>query len=61
VDLNNHFPGRLLWISASLLFFLSNEVAKWQFPIHAASEKLALLASAVRSSFWTTAVDAARR
>jgi hypothetical protein len=51
VNLTHNHPGRLLTISASLLFLLSNEVLKWQFPIDAASEKLAIVVLGVRSVF----------
>jgi hypothetical protein len=61
VDLNNRLLGRLDWISASLLFFLSNEVLKWQFPVHAAGEKLAILAGALRSALWPASLHTTRR
>jgi hypothetical protein len=35
--------------SVSLLFFLSYEILKWQFPASAAGEKLAMAATALRS------------
>jgi hypothetical protein len=35
--------------SVSLVFFLSYEILKWQFPASAACEKLAMAASAFRS------------
>jgi hypothetical protein len=47
----HYLPGRLLTISASLLFLVSNEVSKWQCPINAANEKLAILATAGGSPF----------
>jgi hypothetical protein len=58
---NNHFRGRLCSISASLLLSASGELLKWQFPIAAAGEKLALLAAVLRSLFLTPAPQAVRR
>jgi hypothetical protein len=58
---NDHFRGRLFIISASLLFFLSREILKWQYPINAAGEKLAFLVATLRSVFLPASPQAARR
>jgi len=58
---NEHFRGKLFSISASLLFFLSGELLKWQFPVVAAGEKLALLAALFRSAFLPSALQLIRR
>ncbi len=52
---NDRFRGRLFDIVASLLFFLCGEILKWQFPLYAASEKLADLSLALRSAFFPPA------
>jgi hypothetical protein len=61
VNSMHYLPGRLLTISASLLFLVSNEVSKWQCPINAASEKLAIVANAVRPLFRVVTPLAVRR
>jgi len=43
------FRGRLIATSVSLIFLLSYEILKWQFPASAACEKLAMAATAFRS------------
>ena len=58
---NHYFRGRLFVISASLLFFVSREILKWQYPINAAGEKLASLVAALRSVFLPASLHAARR
>jgi hypothetical protein len=55
VFLYDPFRGRLLYIPASLLFFLSGELLKRQRPVLAASEKLALISVHLRSIFLTYA------
>jgi hypothetical protein len=49
VNLTLNHPGRLLTISASLLFQISHEVFKWPFPSNTASEKLGIVILGVRS------------
>jgi hypothetical protein len=48
VDLNHYHPGRLLTISASLLFLFWNEISKWRFPVSVLSEKSAFAVVRVR-------------
>ena len=48
---NDRFRGRLFDIVASLFFFLCGEILKWQFPLHAASEKSANLSAALAFRF----------
>jgi hypothetical protein len=57
----NHFRGRLFSISASLLLFVSGELLKWQFPVTAAGEKIALLAAVLRTCLLPSAAQAFRR
>lgn len=49
---NERFRGRLFDVVASLFYFLRGEILKWQFPLHAASGKLANLSVALRSAFF---------
>jgi len=58
---NDPFRGRLFYIPASLLFFLSAELLKWQCPVLAASEELALSSAHLRSIFLTYAPQLLRR
>jgi hypothetical protein len=58
---NDQIRGRLVDIVASLLFSLSNEILKWQFPVNATMEKLAVLAAGVRSTLQSTFLQFARR
>ena len=58
---NDHFRGRLFSASASLLFFISDKVMKWQFPALAAAEALSHLAIALRSIFLPGAPQLFRR
>jgi hypothetical protein len=53
--------GRLFDIVASLFFFLCGDILKWQFPRHAASEKLANLSAALRSAFLPLATRSTNR
>jgi hypothetical protein len=54
-------PGKLYPSSASLLFRATQELLKWQTPVVAASELLAVLALIVRTRFMQTARQPARR
>jgi hypothetical protein len=58
---NAHFRGKLLSAAASLLISLSGELLKWQFPVAAAGEKLALLAAVVRPLWLPPAPELLRR
>ena len=51
MQLNNYFRGGLFPIAASLVFFLSGELLKWQFPFTAAAEKVTRLAAVLRTQF----------
>jgi len=53
-------PGKLILSSASLLFWATKEILKWQTPVAAASELLAILALALRARFAQTARQPAR-
>ena len=61
MDANRHFRGKLFSVTASLVLFLSSELLKWQFPVVAASEKIALLAAALRSTSEPFALQLVRR
>jgi len=54
-------PGKLYPLSASLLFRATQELLKWQTPVVAASELLAVLALVLRARFLQTARQSARR
>jgi hypothetical protein len=56
-----HFRGKLFSAAASLLVFLSGELLKWQFPVAAAGEKLALFAAVVRPAALSSATQLSRR
>ncbi|MGB7845768.1 MAG: hypothetical protein WBL63_09155 [Candidatus Acidiferrum sp.] len=58
---NVHFRGKLYSAAASLLLSLSGELLKWQFPVAAAGEKLALLAAVLRSACLPPAPELLRR
>ena len=53
-------PGKLIPFSASLLFWATRELLRWQTPIVAASELLAVLALALRTRFLQHAGQSAR-
>jgi hypothetical protein len=53
-------PGKLIPSSASLLFWATKEILKWQTPVAAASELLAILALVLRARFAQTAKQMAR-
>jgi len=53
-------PGKLIPFSASLLFWATKEILKWQTPVAAASELLAILALAMRARFAQTARQMSR-
>jgi hypothetical protein len=53
--------GKLVPSSASLLFRATQELLKWQTPVVAASELLAVLALALRARFLQTAGQSAHR
>ncbi|MFI5097807.1 MAG: hypothetical protein ACHQT6_07520 [Candidatus Acidiferrales bacterium] len=53
-------PGKLISSSASLLFRATQELLKWQTPVVAASELLAVLALVLRARFLQTARQSAR-
>jgi hypothetical protein len=46
----DHFRGGLLSLSVSLLFFLSSELLKWQFPAQAAGQAVSMIVAALRSA-----------
>ena len=50
-----HLRGGLPGLSASLLLALSGELLKWQFPAHAAGEKLSAVVAVLRSAFFPLA------
>ncbi|MGB2676552.1 MAG: hypothetical protein WAN12_05660 [Candidatus Acidiferrum sp.] len=54
-------PGKLYPSSASLLFRATQELLKWQTPVVAASELLAVLALVLRARFMQAARQSARR
>jgi len=54
-------PGKLLPSSASLPFWAAQELLKWQTPVVAASELLAVLALVARARFLQTATQSACR
>jgi len=54
-------PGKLFPPAASPLFWAAQELLKWQTPVVAASELLAVLAMVVRARFLQTARQSARR
>jgi len=58
---NHHFRGKLFSVPASLLFFLSGELLKWQGPVLAAREKVALVSAHVRAIPMTSAAQFLRR
>ena len=49
MNLAVELPGKLFPCSASLFFWATQELLKWQTPIVAASELLALVALALRA------------
>jgi hypothetical protein len=58
---NRYFRGRLFSLAASLLYFFSGELLKWQFPALAVGEALARAAAVLRSTFSTLAPQPVRR
>jgi hypothetical protein len=58
---NRYFRGRLFSVSASLLYFFSGELLKWQFPVLAVGEALGRAAAVVRCTFSTSAPQLMRR
>jgi hypothetical protein len=58
---NHYFRGRLFSVSASLLYFFSGELLKWQFPVLAVGEALARSAAVLRCTFSTFAPQLIRR
>jgi hypothetical protein len=48
VNLHSHFRGRLPALSASLLFSITAELLKWQYPIYAANDAVFALAARLR-------------
>jgi len=54
-------PGKLYPIAASLLFRATREILKWQTPIVAASEFLALLAVLLRARLFQLAAKSSTR
>jgi len=60
VTFTRALPGKLIPSSASLLFWATREFLKWQSPVVAASELLAMLALALRARFAQTAKQLAR-
>ncbi|MGA3176980.1 MAG: hypothetical protein ABSE19_06490 [Candidatus Acidiferrum sp.] len=55
------YRGKLYPSSASLLFRATQELLKWQTPVVAASELLAVLALVLRARFMQAASQSARR
>jgi hypothetical protein len=58
---NESVRGRLAIVSASLVFSLSNEILKWQFPANAVAEKITFLRAALRSMFLSVSPQLIRR
>ena len=54
-------PGKLYPNAASLLFWATQKLLKWQTPIVAASELLAVFALFLRARFLQPAAQSARR
>ncbi len=61
MHVNDPFRGRLFTAPASLLFFVSSEFLKWQFPALAAAGALSHVATALRSIFLPSAAQLFRR
>lgn len=59
--IDQQFRGRQYSIAASLVFFLSGEVLKWQFPALAASEKLSQLVAILCPKSFPSALELIRR
>jgi hypothetical protein len=54
-------PGKLFLCSASLFFWAAQELLKWQTPVVAASELLAVFALTLRTRFMQAIGQTARR